>query len=56
MKKQIKNILLFLPEFHVANSVKLRNLDNTPTLHIKTGVSNQYFMKIEPKQLYHSHF
>ena len=40
---------ILLPGFHVAKSVKLRNLDNISTLRVKTGISNQHFMKLEPK-------
>ena len=38
-----------LPGFHVAKSVKLENLDKTPTLGEITGVLNQYYMNLQPK-------
>ena len=37
------------PGFHVAKSVKLENLDKTPTLGEITGVLNQYYMNLQPK-------
>lgn len=40
---------LILPGFHVAKSVKLENLDKTPTLGEITGVLNQYYMNLQPK-------
>jgi len=32
------------PGFHAAKSIKLRILDNTSTLRVRTGVSNQHFV------------
>lgn len=43
------NLLLLVPGFHVAKSVKLENLDKTPTLGEITGVLNQYYMNLQPK-------
>ena len=40
---------LLEPGFHVAKSVKLENLDKTPTLGEITGVLNQYYMNLQPK-------
>ena len=37
------------PGFHVAKSVKLENLDKTPTLGEITGVLNQYYMNLQPQ-------
>ena len=40
---------LINPGFHVAKSVKLENLDKTPTLGEITGVLNQYYMNLQPQ-------
>jgi len=40
---------LIIPGFHVAKSVKLENLDKTPTLGEITGVLNQYYMNLQPQ-------
>ncbi|MBI9045785.1 MAG: sugar ABC transporter permease, partial [Anaerolineaceae bacterium] len=37
MKALYRYIIIVPPGFHVAKSVKLRNLDNPPTLSVKTG-------------------
>lgn len=42
-------MILIAPGFHVAKSVKLENLDKTPTLGEITGVLNQYYMNLQPK-------
>jgi len=35
-----------IPGFHTAKSVKLRNLDNTPTFGTKIGILNQYYLNL----------
>ncbi len=37
------------PGFHVVKSVKLQNLDCSPTIGTKTGFLNQNYLNIQPK-------
>lgn len=49
IKVQMVVKICIIPGFHVAKSVKLENLDKTPTLGEITGVLNQYYMNLQPK-------
>jgi hypothetical protein len=53
--ERLQEKIKLLPGFHVAKSVKLQNLVNSPTLSVKTGVLSQQFMNLEPKSSLYSH-
>jgi len=48
-EKDAYDIHYCLPGFHIGKSVKLQNLDNSPTLCTKTGGLNQYYLNLQPK-------